>query len=145
MPSSGVMRVMNKAELIDAIAASAGLSKADAKRELDGFVRLWTHGTLPSNTNSDPFYNNYASNYSAADYVTINGSGATSGPGTLSVIGGGQGFFVLMNPGVATSSTAIFNNAMRNNIYSNSQFYRERIELVKKLHVIIWIHMLSFF
>ena len=29
---------MNKAELIDAIAADAGLSKADAKRALDGFV-----------------------------------------------------------------------------------------------------------
>ncbi|MFT5859361.1 MAG: DNA-binding protein HU-beta [Flavobacteriaceae bacterium] len=29
---------MNKAELIDAMAASAGLSKADAKRALDGFV-----------------------------------------------------------------------------------------------------------
>ena len=29
---------MNKAELIDAIAAQAGLSKADAKKALDGFV-----------------------------------------------------------------------------------------------------------
>jgi len=29
---------MNKAELIDAIAADAGLSKADAKKALDGFV-----------------------------------------------------------------------------------------------------------
>lgn len=29
---------MNKAELIDAMAESAGLSKADAKRALDGFV-----------------------------------------------------------------------------------------------------------
>jgi DNA-binding protein HU-beta len=29
---------MNKAELIDAIAAESGLSKADAKRALDGFV-----------------------------------------------------------------------------------------------------------
>ena len=29
---------MNKAELIDAIAADAGLTKADAKRALDGFV-----------------------------------------------------------------------------------------------------------
>lgn len=29
---------MNKAELIDAIAAEAGLSKADAKKALDGFV-----------------------------------------------------------------------------------------------------------
>ena len=33
---------MNKAELIDAIAASAGLSKADAKRALDGFVSATT-------------------------------------------------------------------------------------------------------
>ena len=29
---------MNKAELIDAMASSAGLSKADAKRALDGFI-----------------------------------------------------------------------------------------------------------
>lgn len=29
---------MNKAELIDAMAADAGISKADAKRALDGFV-----------------------------------------------------------------------------------------------------------
>jgi len=29
---------MNKAELIDAIAANAGLSKADAKKALDGFI-----------------------------------------------------------------------------------------------------------
>ena len=29
---------MNKAELIDAIASNADLSKADAKRALDGFV-----------------------------------------------------------------------------------------------------------
>ena len=33
---------MNKAELIDAIAADAGLSKADAKRALDGFVNATT-------------------------------------------------------------------------------------------------------
>ncbi|MFT7344699.1 MAG: DNA-binding protein HU-beta [Lentimonas sp.] len=31
---------MNKAELIDAIAADSGLSKADAKRALDGFVTV---------------------------------------------------------------------------------------------------------
>ncbi|PWL29577.1 MAG: DNA-binding protein [Fluviicola sp. XM-24bin1] len=33
---------MNKAELIDAMAESAGLSKADAKRALDGFVNATT-------------------------------------------------------------------------------------------------------
>ena len=33
---------MNKAELIDAMASNAGLSKADAKRALDGFVDATT-------------------------------------------------------------------------------------------------------
>ena len=33
---------MNKAELVDAIAASANLSKADAKRALDGFIAAST-------------------------------------------------------------------------------------------------------
>lgn len=36
---------MNKAELIDAIAAKAGLSKADAKKALDGFISA-TSGAL---------------------------------------------------------------------------------------------------
>ncbi len=94
-----------------------------ANPQLDGFVRLWTHGTLPTST-VDPFYNNFVYNYTSSDYIAINGAGATSGPGTLSVIGGGQGFFVLMNPGAATTTTALFNNAMRDKGYSNSQFYR---------------------
>ena len=34
---------MNKAELIDAMAESAGLSKADAKRALDAFVESTTN------------------------------------------------------------------------------------------------------
>ncbi|MFM7636409.1 MAG: HU family DNA-binding protein, partial [Crocinitomicaceae bacterium] len=33
---------MNKAELIDAIAAHSGLSKADSKRALDAFVGATT-------------------------------------------------------------------------------------------------------
>ncbi|MFM7663258.1 MAG: HU family DNA-binding protein [Bacteroidota bacterium] len=33
---------MNKAELVDAIAANANLSKADAKRALDAFVEVST-------------------------------------------------------------------------------------------------------
>jgi hypothetical protein len=92
--------------------------------ELDGFVRLWTHGTSPSSAISDPFYDNFVSNYTAGDYIAINGAGATSGPGTLSVIGGGQSFFTLMNAGAAATSSATFNNAMRDKGYSNSQFYR---------------------
>ncbi|HRJ36277.1 MAG TPA: HU family DNA-binding protein, partial [Flavobacteriales bacterium] len=33
---------MNKAEMIDAIAAESGLSKADAKRAVDSFVNVTT-------------------------------------------------------------------------------------------------------
>jgi DNA-binding protein HU-beta len=36
-------QTMNKAELIDAIAADAGLSKADAKKALDAFVSATTN------------------------------------------------------------------------------------------------------
>lgn len=38
---------MNKAELIEAMASEAGLSKADAKKALDGFVNA-TSGALAS-------------------------------------------------------------------------------------------------
>ena len=50
-----------------------------ANPQLDGFVRLWTHGTSPSSSIVDPFYDNFVSNYTASDYIAINGSGATSG------------------------------------------------------------------
>jgi len=94
-----------------------------ANTQLDGFVRLWTHGNLPTYS-TDPFYNNFVYNYTAGDYIALNGSGATSGPMAPGVIGAGQGFFVLMQPGGATTSTALFNNAMRSKNYSNSHFYR---------------------
>ena len=95
-----------------------------ANTNLDGFVRLWTHGTLPETSNANSFYQNFVSNYTADDYIAINGAGSVSGPTVIPVIGGGQGFFVLMNPGTAASSTVTFNNAMRGKGYSNSQFYR---------------------
>jgi len=34
---------MNKAELIDAMAADAGLTKADAKKALDAFIKVTTN------------------------------------------------------------------------------------------------------
>lgn len=95
-----------------------------ANTQLDGFIRLWTHSTLPSTAITDPFYDNFVSNYTAGDYIALNGSGATSGPGAPGVIGAGQGFFVLMEAGGATTSTVLFNNAMRSKDYSNNHFYR---------------------
>jgi len=88
-----------------------------------GFVKIWTHGTLPSNMIVDPFYEDYQMNYTVADYITYNSLGSTP-PGYNGMIAAGQGFFVLMNDSGATNESVIFNNTMRSHTFNNSQFYR---------------------
>jgi hypothetical protein len=92
-----------------------------ANTNIDGFINLWTHDSAPSNGNSNPFYGSFAFNY-ANDYITYNASGASTPFGFLGNIAAGQGFFVNMKDGPATTSAVVFTNAMRNG--SNSQFYR---------------------
>lgn len=100
-----------------------------ANTNLEGFINIWTHLTPPAST-VDPYYYNFGYNYTPADYITYNLSGAVTGPGAFNGnIASGQGFFVLMNDGAATTGTAFFNNAMRSDItnklnYDNSQFFR---------------------
>ena len=95
-----------------------------------GFVNIWTHGSLPSNATADPFYNNYAYNYTPTDYITYNSTGTSSGAGTFNgFIGGGQGFFVSMLHGGATTQNLNFDNTLRRdvptgNTYNNDQFFR---------------------
>jgi hypothetical protein len=93
---------------------------------IDGFVNVWTHGTLPSNAIADPFYNNYAYNYTPGDYITYNAVGTSSGPGVFNGrIAGGQGFFVsMLHSTGATTENLTFNNSLRNTSYNNGQFYR---------------------
>lgn len=92
--------------------------------DLDGYVRVWTHSTPISNSNSNPFYGNFTYNYSSSDYLTINGTG-TSKPGAQSVVGAGQGFFVKMKDNSpSTSSNATFTNNMRGTTVANNQFFR---------------------
>jgi hypothetical protein len=93
---------------------------------IDGFINIWTHGTLPSSAIADPFYNNYVYNYTPGDYITYNSSGVSAGPGVFNGnIAAGQGFFVLMNhTSAGTSENVTFNNSMRSSTYDNSQFFR---------------------
>ncbi|WP_300566014.1 GEVED domain-containing protein [Flavobacterium sp.] len=96
-----------------------------ANPNIDGNIRIWTHGTTPITGIANPFYQAYAYNYSATDYIIYNVSGSQTGPGGFSgFIGAGQGFFVLMNHATATPGTISFNNTMRSNTYSNSNFYK---------------------
>lgn len=98
---------------------------------ISGFIKLWTHGTLPSGSQSDPFYSDYAYNYTPADYHTYNLGGSSAGPGTFSGnIASGQGFFVLMNDATPSPGVLNFNNSMRrdasNSPYNNSDFFRNQ-------------------
>ncbi len=93
--------------------------------KIEGNIRLWTHGTLPSQIAS-PFYDTFVYNYTANDYFTYNFTGASCCPaaGADLFIGAGQGFFVQMKDGPAASDQVTFTNSMRNYAYSNSNFYR---------------------
>lgn len=94
----------------------------NSNSSIDGFVKIWTHGNLPTSI-TDPFYQNFVWNYFATDYTTVNSTGVTSGPGDYK-IGAGQGFFVSMTTGLPGSSTVTFHNAMRSRDFANNQFYK---------------------
>lgn len=96
-----------------------------ANTNIDGYIKVWTHGTLPSSATADPFYEDFVYNYSIGDYITYNSSGSSSGPGVFNgYIAAGQGFFVSMLDTGATSQNLTFTNSLRSNTYDNSQFYK---------------------
>ena len=94
---------------------------------IQGFVKIWSHGTLPI-SNVDPFYENFTYNYTSNDYITFNGTGSVP-PGYNGYIPSGQGFMICMNDGATTSDVVTFSNSMRydsgtNLPHNNTQFYR---------------------
>ncbi|RXR33132.1 hypothetical protein EQG68_06490 [Flavobacterium piscinae] len=95
-----------------------------ANPDLEGSIRVWTHGTLPNNSTPNPFYGSFGYNYTSADYIIHNGTGTISGPETYDgFIPAGQSFFVAMLDGPALTTNANFTNSMRVRNY-NTQFYR---------------------
>lgn len=104
---------------------------------IDGNIRLWTHGTLPNTAVLDPFYGNYVYNYDPGDYITYNLTGTSSGPSAFNgYIASGQGFFVIMNDGPADATQKVtFNNSLRetvsttNTYYDNTYFYKNHSSL----------------
>lgn len=124
----------------------------DENTNLEGFVNLWTHDSEPTLIN-DPFYADFAYNYDTEDYITHNGTATINGPsGFNGNIASGQGFFVLMGDGPATTETIEFNNAMRsdlvnNLVYDNSQFYRTTAEVSQTTEIAeknrIWLDIVS--
>jgi len=96
-----------------------------ANTEIEGTVHIWTHGIEISNAITDPFYEDYAYNYSINDYLSYNSTGASFGAGVYNgMIPAGQGFFVTMLDTGATTETVTFTNSMRNKANDNSVFYK---------------------
>lgn len=98
----------------------------DNQSAIEGNVRIWTHGTLPSNLVSSPYYGSFVYNYSPGDYLTYNYLGASCCPavGPELYIGAAQGFFVQMKEGPAGTTNLTFNNGLRSGTYDNSSFYK---------------------
>lgn len=98
----------------------------DNNTKIIGNVRLWTHGTdlaLTGTTVNNPYYGNFAYNYSSSDYYFINYTGTTI-PGGSDLVKSGQAFFVQMIDGPVGSNTVNFNNAQRSNSFENNNFFR---------------------
>ncbi|MFD2543088.1 GEVED domain-containing protein [Lacinutrix gracilariae] len=92
---------------------------------LEGYINIWTHGTLPSTSISDPYYYDFAANYDENDYLTYNSAGSSAGPGTFNGdIAAAQSFMVNMVDGATASETVTFNNSLRDISLNNSEFYR---------------------
>lgn len=123
-----------------------------ANTNIEGNVRIWTHGTPISATGTDQFYEDYANNYSVSDYIVYNASGPTQQDSFHGNIASGQGFFVLMNHGETPNpGNVVFTNDMRysgNSPYShygNNQFYKNgnsKLEENEEAHR-IWFSLVS--
>lgn len=132
----GVGNYNNKYNLLgnpypSSISAAAFLNLLNNQNVIDGTIYFWTHNSAISAVYPDPFYNDFLTNYSATDYASWNRLGPVGTEGTAAASGGaipngfigaGQGFFVRSKS--VAGGNAIFNNGMRSNLYSNTQFYR---------------------
>ena len=117
-----------------------------ANSNLEGFVYIWTHGSVPTSSIS-PFYSTYTYNYIQTDYITYNATGATVQDGFDGNIASGQGFFVLVKDTAPTSSTITFTNAMRldgsQNPYDNDSFYKSNNQQNIEEKNRIWIDLIG--
>ncbi len=92
---------------------------------IEGVIRIWTHGNLPSAAITNPFYGSFTYNYTASDFILYNLTGPSVQNGYNGYIPSGQGFFVAMLDGAADNTQKVyFNNSMRSKTFDNSQFFR---------------------
>jgi hypothetical protein len=92
---------------------------------IEGVIRIWTHGNLPNAAFTNPFYASYLYNYTASDFILYNLTGPSTQSGYDGYVPSGQGFFVSMVDGLADATQKVyFNNSMRSKTFNNAQFFR---------------------
>ncbi len=92
---------------------------------IEGVIRIWTHGNLPSPGVVNPFYASFLYNYTASDFILYNLTGPSVQMGYNGYVPSGQGFFVSMLDGPADATQKVyFNNSMRSKTFDNAQFFR---------------------
>ena len=107
-----------------AISADKFLIKnANNDSKIDGNIWLWKHGIQPTST-INPYYYNFAANYSSADYIKYNLLGATPPNLFDGFIASGQGFMVNMLDAAGTTSTPIPNTGDTTFV---TQFYTDAV------------------
>jgi hypothetical protein len=107
-----------------AISADKFLIKnANNDSKIDGSIWLWKHGIQPTSL-VNPYYYNFAANYSSADYIKYNLMGATPPNLFDGFIASGQGFMVSMLDNAGTTSTPIPNTGDTTFV---TQFYTDAV------------------
>lgn len=117
-----------------ALDAAKFLNLASNVPAIGGTVYFWTHNSQPNAATIDPFYGDYALNYTDTDYAVFNTTGGTAtapastgGSTPTGYIASGQSFFVKAANTMAngTTATATFNNSMRVGVEGkNSDFFK---------------------
>jgi hypothetical protein len=121
-----------------AIDAYAFLALNSSK--IEGAVWIWKHGTAP-NSSTDPFYQNYSTNYSSSDYLKYNMLGPSEPVGFDGKIASGQGFMVNMLHSAGLPNTITFKNSLRAATHDNSNFYRNAATTEEKSR--IWLNIVN--
>ena len=94
-------------------------------QKITGTIWIWPHAGIPTTAITDPFYDDFGSNYDSNQYIAYNFMGSTTGTFN-GFIASGQGFFVLADHNNAAQSgdNVLFHNGMRNATFGNSNFLR---------------------
>ncbi|WP_282030331.1 lamin tail domain-containing protein [Winogradskyella eximia] len=128
------------------LAANASIDQNAGTAAINGAIFFWSHNTVADGTANG----NENFNFSQSDYAIINGSGNVAGGDMVLPtrhIPSGQGFFVSMDDGAASSvvsgnvrtTNVVFNNSMRVT-GNNNQFFRSATDTEPNK---IWLNLTS--